>query len=127
MLIKFPSLKKIMANFAARVQRVISILRGEHEALLVENAELREKLAAALASDAADAATVAAAQEEAATARDAADAAAAESARLQGLVDADAAEDAALEEVLRSVEEAHEAPAEEVVSEEAPATEEVSE
>lgn len=119
-----------MANFAARVHRVISILRGEHEVLLAENADLRERLAAALAADAADAAAVAAAQEEAATARSAADAAAAESARLQGLVDADAAEDAALEEVLRSVEALHEepaAPAEEVVAEEAPAVEEVSE
>jgi hypothetical protein len=121
MKIKFPSLKKVMANFAARVQRVISILRGEHESLLVENAELREKLAVALASDVADAAAVAAAQENAATARAAADAAVAESARLQGLVDADAAEDAALEEVLRSVE-ALAAPVEEVVSEDESST-----
>jgi hypothetical protein len=130
MIIKFPSLKKIMANFAVRVQRVISILKGESDALLAENADLRERLAAALASDVADAAAVAAAQEEAATARAAADAAAAESVRLQGLVDADVAEDAALEEVLRSVEALHEepaAPAEEVVVEEAPATEEVTE
>jgi len=130
MLIKFQSLRKIMANFATRVQRVISILKGESDALLAENADLKERLATALASDASDAAAVSAAQEEAATARAAADAAAAESARLQGLVDADAAEDAALEEVLKSVEALHEepaTPAEEVVAEEAPAEEVVAE
>jgi hypothetical protein len=119
MFFKLPSLKKIMANFAARVQTILLTLKGANDGLLVENAELKERLAAALADDAADDAAVAAAQAEAVEARTTADAAVAEAERLQALVDADLAEDAALEEVLSAFEEA---PAtEEVV--EAPAAE----
>ena len=106
MIFKLPSLRKIMANFAVRVQRILLALRGDNDNLLVENAELKERLAAALADDAADDATVAAAQAEAVEARDVADAAVAEAERLQALVDADLAEDAALEEVLSAFEEA---------------------
>ena len=98
------SLKGIMANLVERVQRVVSLLRGETQTLMAENADLKERLAQALANDASDAETIAAAQKEAADAKAAVESAAAENARLQGLVDADAAEDAALDEVLKSVE-----------------------
>ena len=82
---------------------------GDKDALLRENASLKEQLAAALANDVADAQAVADA------ARAVSDVAAAEIARLQSLVDADAAEDAALEELLGLLE-ASSAP----VAEEAP-------
>lgn len=124
MLFKLPSLKKIMANFAVRVQRVLLALRGDRDNLLVENAQLKEKLAAALANDAADEAEISAAHAAADEAKSTADAAVAEAARLQALVDADTAEDAALEEVLHAFEApAAEAPVAEETPAEAPAAE----
>ena len=128
----FPSLQSLFKkmNFVTRVQNVLSTLKGDRDALLTENASLKEQLAAALANDVADAQAAADAQLAAEVARATADAAVAETARLQGIVDADVTEDAALEALLGSLE-APVAPVatEEVaaVVEEAPvATEEVT-
>ena len=85
-------------NFVTRVQNVLSTLKGDRDALLTENASLKEQLAVALANDVADA------QAAAEVARATADAAVAETTRLQGIVDADATEDAALEALLGSLE-----------------------
>jgi predicted acyltransferase (DUF342 family) len=125
----FPSLQSLFKkmNFAARVQNVLSTLKGDKDALLTENASLKEQLAAALANDVADAQAAADAQSAAEVARATADAAVAETTRLQGIVDADATEDAALEALLGSLEAPAAAPVAEVAAtEEAPvATEEV--
>jgi predicted acyltransferase (DUF342 family) len=102
----FPSLQSLFKkmNFVTRVQNVLSTLKGDRDALLTENASLKEQLAAALANDVADAQAAAAAQAAAEVARATADAAVAETVRLQGIVDADATEDAALEALLGSLE-----------------------
>jgi len=102
----FPSLQSLFKkmNFVTRVQNVLSTLKGDRDALLTENASLKEQLAAALANDVADAQAAAAAQDAAEVARATADAAVAETVRLQGIVDADVTEDAALEALLGSLE-----------------------
>ena len=102
----FPSLQSLFKkmNFVTRVQNVLSTLKGDRDALLTENASLKEQLAAALANDVADAQAAADAQLAAEVARATADAAVAETARLQGIVDADVTEDAALEALLGSLE-----------------------
>ena len=112
-------------NFVTRVQNVLSTLKGDRDALLTENASLKEQLAAALANDVADAQAAADAQLAAEVARATADAAVAETARLQGIVDADVTEDAALEALLGSLE----APVAPVATEEvaAPVVEETTE
>lgn len=99
-----PSLKKIMANLVERVQRVVSLLKGESHYLRSENVALKEQLAQALSNDVSDAETIAAARKDAEDARAALESATEENVRLQELVDADAAEDAALDAVLASVE-----------------------
>ena len=93
-----------MADFTSRIKRLFEVLTSSKEGLLAENAELKTQLADALADDAADAETIAAAEAAAVEARAVAEAAVAESERLRGLVEADTAEDAALEELLSSLE-----------------------
>lgn len=100
--------KKIMANFTSRIQKIISVITGRYDIIVSENVLLRQRLADALANDAADAETIAAAQAELMESKASAEAALAESARLQALVDADNAEDAALDELLKSFEESEE-------------------
>lgn len=93
-----------MANFATRLARVLAYYQGERQNLLDQVAQLQDRLAVALADDAADEETVTAAVAEAAAAREVAAAATAEAARLQALVDADVTEDAAIEAALAEVE-----------------------
>ena len=93
-----------MTNFVNRLARVLAYYQNERQNLLDQVVQLQDRLAVALADDAADDETVAAAFAEAAAAREVAAAATAEAARLQALVDADVAEDAALEAVLAEVE-----------------------
>jgi hypothetical protein len=118
-------IKKIMADFTSRVKRLFELLTVGREELLAENADLKGRLAVALANDAADLETIAAAESAAAEAVATATAAVAETERLVALVEADTAEDAALEELLSTLEasvapavEAPEAPVE--VAPEAP-------
>jgi hypothetical protein len=91
-------------DLVTRIKNILSTLKGDKDALLSENASLKEQLATALANDAADAQSVADAQADAEVARAAADVAIAETARLQSIVDADTAEDAALDALLSSLE-----------------------
>lgn len=93
-----------MADFTSRVKRLFELLTVGREELLAENADLKEKLAVALANDAADAETIAAAEAVAAEAVAVSTAAVAETERLKALVEADTAEDTALEELLASLE-----------------------
>ena len=97
-----------MADFTSRIQKIVSVLTGRYDALVSENVDLKQRLADALANDAADAETITAAQAELAEAKATAEYALAETSRLQALVDADNAEDAALDEFLKSFEESNE-------------------
>ena len=97
-------LSKKMTALVARIQTVIEYFQNGEAALSAELAATKEALATALASDAADAETIAQAQADAATATAAAEAAATKAAELQSVVDADTEEDAAITALLDSVE-----------------------
>ena len=98
------TLSRKMTALVSRIQSVIEYFQNDKVALSAELAATKEALAAALASDAADAETIAQAQADAATATAAAEAAATKAAELQSVVDADTEEDAAITALLDSVE-----------------------
>ena len=98
------SLTRTMTALVARIQSVITYFQNGEAALTAELATTKEALATALASDAADAETIAQAQADAAAAHAAHEAAAAKASELQTLVDADTEEDAAITALLDSVE-----------------------
>ena len=98
------TLSRKMTALVSRIQSVIEYFQNDKVALSAELAATKEALAAALASDAADAETIAQAQADAATATAAAEAAATKAAELQTIVDADTEEDAAITALLDSVE-----------------------
>ena len=98
------TLSRKMTALVSRIQSVIEYFQNDKVALSAELAATKEALATALASDAADAETIAQAQADAATATAAAEAAATKAAELQSVVDADTEEDAAITALLDSVE-----------------------
>jgi tyrosyl-tRNA synthetase len=95
---------KVMSILSDRVIAAVQKFQSDKAGLKQELAQVKEQLAAALASDVADAETIAAAQAEAATAVEAAAAATAKVAELQALADADVAEDEAITAALDSLE-----------------------
>ena len=97
-------LSRKMTALVSRIQSVIEYFQNDKVALSAELAATKDALATALASDAADAETIAQAQADAATATAAAEAAATKAAELQTIVDADTEEDAAITALLDSVE-----------------------
>jgi len=101
-----------IVSLLVRVRNVILALKANKDGLLAENADLKQKLADALAQDAADAQTVAEAQRVAAEARAAADAAAAHTAELQSQLDAVQEESVSLESLVASLEAPAAAPVE---------------
>ena len=84
-------------------RKIVAYFQNREQLLLDDIATLKEELAAALANDAADAATIAEAQAAATAARTEADAAIAKATDLEALVTEDLAEDAELQEILSSV------------------------
>lgn len=76
---------------------------NENKSLLLQLAEAKQKTADALANDAADAAAIQAAKDEAAQAKAMADAAEVKVTTLQAVVDADATEDAQITSLIDSV------------------------
>ena len=98
------SLTRKMTALVSRIQSVIEYFQNDKVALSAELAATKDALAVALASDAADAETIAQAQADAAAATAAAEEAATKAAELQSVVDADTEEDAAITALLDSVE-----------------------
>lgn len=105
---------KTMSSILSQATESIAYLRGsaaaEKTALLGQIATLTEKLALALANDAADAEAIAAAQADAAASRTALEEAKAQvdviqqkAAELQALADADSLEDSQLAELFRPI------------------------
>jgi len=97
------TLTKTMSVLVTRLATVLEYLTSKDAEQQQKIAELSEALAAALANDAADAETIAAAQADAEAAKAVAADATAKVAELQALADADATEDAAITALLDAV------------------------
>jgi ABC-type transporter Mla subunit MlaD len=106
----------VLKAMASLFERIVTVISGKE----AEIAELKQKLADAMADDAADDEAIAAAQADADAARVALGEALAKVEPLQALADADAAEDAKISEYLAGFEPQPEEPVEEEPGEEEP-------
>lgn len=112
---------KVMSILSDRVIAAVQKFLSDKAGLKQELAQVKEQLAAALASDVADAESIAAARAEAATAVEAAATAVAKVAELQALADADVAEDEMISAALDSLEAEGSLEVDEVATESDPA------
>jgi chromosome segregation ATPase len=97
-------LERTIMSLSARIKRVADYLLSRESELVTENADLKEKLAAAMANDAADAEQIAAAQADAAAARAEADTLRGELEQSKAALAEDATDDAEADAVLAPIE-----------------------